>query len=778
MYRHEGRIGASSRVRMGLSVIRCLILIILATILLEPIRVRILRKWIDSYTIVLVDNSSSMDLQDSYRDDLARERVKNLLERDEIGTVRRSDVISPILGKNDRNFLRALAKNNRVKLYTFSNVPEHQATIRASWEKTSSNDQDDNNKTTTLVQVENAPIKFEATGSSTNIELAIRRTVESLSSSPIAGVVVLSDGGFNQGASSEDTARYARDLRLPVHVIGLGDPASPRNIRVNEFLAPENVFAEDPFSLTARFTSQGLAGETISVQLRERDATRSGEGQLVASKNMRISQDGAVQEIKFQRSQERVGRYIYTVEIPVLESESVAQDNSRQRTVNIIDARTRVLVISGGPSWEYRFVSRLLERDETFEVSCWLQSADLSAVRDGNTVIDHLPIMADELYEYDVIILMNPDPIELDNAWCRMIDTWVTEFGGGLLVTAGRSHTPTMLRERSLKPLHDLLPVTQDPEVDILLNQIGHYQLSGTGVEIPSTVFGHPVLQLADDNASNRLAWQGLGDVYWYYPVMREKPAATVLMRHAHPRMRNAYGGHILAAVQFVGAGRSGYLGFDSTWRWRRHGIELFDRFWVQLVRFLAEGRLLGGTKRGMLETQSDEYSLGDAIKVTARLFNSRYEPLRMDELRAEYLVEERRNHFALIARKDQPGWYEGQFIPDRIGAYSITVRPPRTTDEEPIEIIKEIRVTLPNIEIIRPQMDRAKLIILAEQSFGGQYFEVDEALEIPEIIPDLHAEIPIRSRPTTLWDNSLTLTILVILLSLEWGVRKWNRLL
>jgi hypothetical protein len=49
---------------------------------------------------------------------------------------------------------------------------------------------------------------------------------------------------------------------------------------------------------------------------------------------------------------------------------------------------------------------------------------------------------------------------------------------------------------------------------------------------------------------------------------------------------------------------------------------------------------------------------------------------------------------------------------------------------------------------------------------------------EVPSLIPDLHAEIPVRSRPTTLWDNWVTLAVLVALLAVEWAVRKWNRLL
>ena len=83
-----------------------------------------------------------------------------------------------------------------------------------------------------------------------------------------------------------------------------------------------------------------------------------------------------------------------------------------------------------------------------------------------------------------------------------------------------------------------------------------------------------------------------------------------------------------------------------------------------------------------------------------------------------------------------------------------------------------------PNLEILHPQMNKAALITMAEQSNGGRYWEIDEVQALPGVIPDLHEEIPVRSRPTTLWDNWKVLTLLVSLLSVEWAVRKWSRLL
>ena len=74
--------------------------------------------------------------------------------------------------------------------------------------------------------------------------------------------------------------------------------------------------------------------------------------------------------------------------------------------------------------------------------------------------------------------------------------------------------------------------------------------------------------------------------------------------------------------------------------------------------------------------------------------------------------------------------------------------------------------------------MDRQALMTLARQSDGGQYFEVDETMLIPPLIPDRHEVTTTKSRPIVLWDRWWTLALLVSLLSVEWGVRKWSRLL
>ena len=784
MYRREGRMGASTPMRLVMAGLRCAALLTLGLILLEPVRVRILRRWIESYTLVMLDTSASMDLVDRYRDAETAGRVQAVMNDPQAQAARRMDVAEKIMRGGEPPLLADLSANNSVKFYTFDDDAQPVASYAAEGGRRNAQSEEEAGRDKPDASEARAnppaplPEQFSAAGPATNLDRAVREAVETLGTAPIAGIVVLTDGGINAGGSAEEIARYARERRVPVHIVGIGDPTMPRNLRVTHILAPENALQKDPFALTATFATEGIDGERVRVELLEQNVTESGEPRVVASRDVVVGPGGAVAPVTFERQPESKGRYAYTVQAPALPDESITEDNSRQVTVNVVDARTRALLIAGEPNWTYRYLTTLLQRDDTIDVSCWLQSADMTAVRDGDTIIDHLPTTAEELFAYDVIILLDPDKTDLDEEWAALVDQWVTKFGGGLLYTAARPHSPAFMRDPTFKSLVDLLPVSPDPEADLILNQIGHYQTLASPIEVSPEAAQHAILRVTDNASADAAAWQSFTEVYWHYPVLREKPVATVLLRHGNPRMRNNYGGHVLAAVQFAGSGRTGFMAFDGTWRWRRFGQEWFERFWVQTIRYLAEGKLLGGKGRGALLVDKDRPAIGDAVVVSARLLDQRYEPVREERIAGWYEVDNDRRELNLVATPQRPGWFEGRIVPDRAGRYRIGIFPPGSAGDGEGALERDVLVSRPNLEIMQPQLHKAKLQTLAEQSAGGRYWEVDQAGELVKAIPDLHEVVPIRSRPVTLWDNGKMLALLVGLLGVEWALRKWNRLL
>ncbi len=438
----------------------------------------------------------------------------------------------------------------------------------------------------------------------------------------------------------------------------------------------------------------------------------------------------------------------------------------------------RVLLISGSPSWEYRYLSRLLIRDTTFDASCWLQSADIEAVRDGNTIIDRLPATAEDLYQYDAIIMLDPDPSEFGPGWAKAVESLVSDYGGGVLYQSSRKFTAQFMRDPAVKDLVNMLPVSRDPEADLLLNRIGHYQTRPWPVDIAPETRNHPILRLEREGPGADVTWKDFAGVYWHYPVLREKSVATVLLRHGNPQMRNAYGTHVLLATQFVGAGRTAFMAFDGAWRWRRVGEEYYNQFWVHMIRYLVEGKLLGAKKRATLMTDSDTVQLGTPVKVNARLFDARYKPLEIQQIDAVWKRGGDRQKFTLTKSANRPGWYDGSFSPVRTGNYELSLTLSGSAGSDTVSISHQIQVVRPNIEVLDPQLNRDAIMALLERAPEGGYYEIDALDELADAIPDRHEVTTVKSRPLPLWDRWWSLVWLIGLLSVEWFVRKWVKLL
>ncbi len=173
MYRREGRMGASLTMRLVMAGLRCAALLTLALILLEPVRVRILRRWIESYTLILLDTSASMDLVDRYRDPETMSRVQSVMNDPQAQSARRIDVAEKIMRAGERQLLTDLTANNSVKLYAFDDDAKSVATYAVEGENRIPDAEEpakkpDDSGVRASESGSQLPVQFEATGPATN----------------------------------------------------------------------------------------------------------------------------------------------------------------------------------------------------------------------------------------------------------------------------------------------------------------------------------------------------------------------------------------------------------------------------------------------------------------------------------------------------------------------------------------------------------------------------------------------------------------------------------
>jgi hypothetical protein len=773
LYRRERRAGTTLRQRMLLSGLRCAVIVLLAVVWLQPVLARYMHRQLESVTLVLVDSSASMSVADTYPDREDRERVHRALGEETAngGDVSKSRlaVAGRVLERDRGRLLHELAEKNTVELGLFGDDYRRIGQPGPALDSEGAQGGEAQSRAGTPLLEE-----AEARAPATDLGRSLRQAVESHAGKPIAAVVVVSDGQFNRGEPTEVIARYARSRKIPIHTVGVGDPSPARNLTVTAIEAPSNVFVKDPFQVTAFVRAEGLKDTSIPVELLER---RGEADELigVATKEATVDAEGRIEPVTFTHELAEAQETRLVVRVPLLEGEVVQEDNRQETKVRALEDKMRVLLVSGGPSWEYRYLMRLLERDATVDVSCWLQSAGERAVRDGNTVIDHLPREREELFEYDCVILMDPRPEAFDPAWAANVEAMVGSFGSGLLYVAGRTYTPRFMHSADTAAIIQILPVSIDASAsDLVLNELGHTQQTAWPLSVPAEAASHPVLSLSDQPGESMRTWSQLAGVYWHYPVRRAKPAATVLLRHSNPRMRDPDGGHVLLATQFYGSGRTGYLAFDTTWRWRRMGDRYFNRFWIRLLRHLVEGKLLSGEKRGLLQTERESYAVGEPVMVEARLLDTRYQPLDRPRVEAAVRMEDRLiETIELDAQTERPGWYRGRWVPTGTGLHEIQIDLPGSEGVAPARIQSAVQVHPPDLEFRQTRLDRGSLQTLAAESAGGEYLDIDEVGRLTELIPSRRASLVLTGQVDHLWDRWWTLMILVALLGTEWALRK-----
>lgn len=775
MYRREARGMVSPRLRWTLVACRVVTLCLLGLIGLEPVLVNYLHRRLDAFTLVLCDASASMALSDSYRQPEDAQRVEAVLGRPPVAGIERAALEDALLAGGDRRLIAALSKRNQVKVLQFSDQIDDRATLASSSAREAS-----------------SPPRIQPVGPATDVSAAVRAAIDQLGGLPVAAVVLLSDGGFNRGESPDAIARMLKQRGIPLYAVGVGDPAEPINVAVTDIIAPRTAFKNDPFSVSVRLTARNAGDQPIQVDLLERRANSSEPARIIGSRSISATTAGPLEPITFERKVSEPGEISYIARAVALSHEAVVSDNEREilPAVQILDDQMRVLLIAGSPSYDYRFLARMLERDKSVNVSTWLQSADNGAVRDGTTIITELPTRQEDLFQYDAILFIDPDPEEFDPVWASLVAAFTIDHAGGVLYAAGNKYSGRFFRSPKTQSIVEMLPVLPEPDAEIILNELGQYQTRAWPLIIPDQAISDPILRQSDNLAENRLIWSSLEGVYWHYPVRREKPLANVLMRHSNPRMANAAGPHVLMATQLVGAGRSAFVGFNSTWRWRRDDETYFNRFWIQMLRFLVEGRLLGGRSRGLIMTPKDQYELGESVVLTIRALDTAFNPLLVPELELEVIrpaadgtsaVEDPDGPVVLTPIPDREGYYQGRFIPRRHGAYRFILHLPGRTasrpaaDERPIR--KEISVRPSDIEMQNTALNKKALTRLAEAS-GGKYFEIDQTDRLADRIPDASRSYVMRERPRPLWDNAYILIALIGVLTLEWALRKRAKLL
>ncbi len=761
LYKWEGR-NLGKGLRLVIGGLRLLALATLTLMLIDIVLVIDRRERARSHLLVLVDTSESMNLTDPY-DDAAARRISAGLR----GTTDVSDADAASVREQSRleiarqalePILKELAEGRELAIYGFDG--------RA-----------------TRVEGPDPLAALNPRGASTAIGDALGQALAAHRGQPLAGVLIASDGQSNGGEDPRKTSQQAGRDGTMIHTLVVGSERGPSNVRLTDIEVSPVVFVRDPLQMSVLLESQGMQGRSAHVKLERR---QSGEewaefGQV----EVPLGEDGSIQRVAFAWTPDLVGQFEFRASVADAGPELTDTDNAAVKTIKVVRQRIRVLIIAGAPSPEVQFMRNALLRDQVIELASWLQSAGDNYEQIGHRPVRRLPANPQELSYFDVVVLIDPNMKKLGPAWDEMLTKFVGEAGGGLIYVAGELYTNKIFEGGGSdgSAAADVswlgtLPVVWEPG---LYQSAADVRLSARdtwNLELTADGNDDPVFHFSPDQSKNREILASLPGMYWHFPVTRAKPGATVLAQHGDQRMRNQFGRHVLMALQRYGPGRTVFIGFDATYRWRYLHEQYFDGFWARLIDRVGRAKVLGGRYPFTLATDKSVYRTGDRVMLRVQLAGAQEEAASLGTLQCDVEVPGGEPaSYDLEPNPEQPGLLETSFTVEKGGAYVIRVSSALEAqrDASVRPATHTFRVEPPRQETDKPGTNRPLLEDVAKAS-GGRVFTPADAREIPAAFAIKEVERLIQYREE-LWDAPLWMLVIVTLLTAEWVLRKTYRM-
>lgn len=207
-----------------------------------------------------------------------------------------------------------------------------------------------------------APNKLSFDADQTNLSEAIRTINDNQDEAN--AVVMISDGIYTKG---QNPVFDAQNINIPIFSVGLGDTTSQKDLLVNSVSTNSTGFLHTNQSVNATISAKGFKGQSFQVQLKKGNKT-------LQTKTLTAEIDESLQDVQFELPLETEGLQQFTIEVPKLADEWTGANNTQRFSVDVKDAKQKVLSLAFEIHPDVKFVRSLLASDKNINLTSrtWL----------------------------------------------------------------------------------------------------------------------------------------------------------------------------------------------------------------------------------------------------------------------------------------------------------------------------------------------------------------------------------------------------------------------
>ena len=639
--------------------------------------------------------------------------------------------------------------------------------------------------------------KLDFDGPLTNLKGVLASLKDRFRDRPLAGAFLFTDGiSTTPGLSELDTQGLC-----PIYPVLFGSGVAHRDLAISHLTVTTTAFEDAPVTIQADVTQVGLDQAAVKATLLDET------GAQVKQETQTFGRDGAPLAIRFQFRPTRPGLSFYEVKVETdalaTDKESTAANNRRLTSVDRGSGPYRVLYLTGRPNWEFKFLNRAIESDEQLKMTGIIRVArrepkfDMRSrngeatnplfrgfdrtgeeterydqpvlvrlnTRDPNEFRSGFPKKPEDLFQFHAVIIDDLEAEFFTADQMSLLERFVSERGGGLLMLGGAESFRQGKYERT--PVGRMLP---------LYLEANDVAPSPSGYRLALTRDGwlQPWARLRSTELEEQSRLKELPRFLTVNRAGGLKPGATVIAEvfdaanQAHPAL----------AVQRFGRGRCAALLIGDLWRWQLDRTDSqrerddLGKAWRQTIRWL----IADVPDRIELRAVPDEESAQPLTRLEARIRTQEFQPQDNAAVNMTLKLPDG----SQIVQPAEPslkeaGLYESTFASRIPGSYRASVEV-TDGDGKPLGKSESGWVAAPAAqEFQRVAPDRELMERLAKQTGG----EVVSAANLESFVRGLPTrEAPLTESYTTpLWHQPWVLGLIVACLCGEWALRRWKGL-
>ncbi len=633
---------------------------------------------------------------------------------------------------------------------------------------------------------------YQTRGNETDLGAALADLSKLSREKATAGVVLITDGADlgPLGELRKDPGGLAAYLKrndllpsAPLSTVRVGGASPFPDLSVREVVADEYGFIRNQVQVKAQIAAQGLGARSVPV------AVKLG-GEVVAARTAELSEKGGVVEVELGFSPTRVGEFVYTVEVPVLSGERIAENNHREFKIKIIRDKVRVLQVVGRPSWDEQFLRRTLKQDPNIDLVSFMILRELTANPFRDDELSLIPFPTDEIFDkklhtFDLVIFQNFQYVPRYGILPRHLSNvrdFVVRDGGGFVMLGGDQSFAAGYYLGT--PIEEILPVS--------LQFAGSLFDAGKAVaferfapQLPAGVRLHPIMRLDFDPLRSEQMWKQLPPLDGVNRTGDLVPGAVALLTHPSLKTPTGKPAPVVAALG-VGKGRALAIATDTSWYWSFLPVDgggtnqAYLSFWREAIRWLTRDPAL---KQVNITTDRPRYRPGEEVRMEASVLDPSYAPvsdaavaMSLKSLAGEPIcsgpgrpVGEGR--YEMKCRAQGTGYLEAHAEASKVApaaaAGGAAASAPLGGDSAFVEVVALGR------EFERTDPDAELLSLLADLG-GGKALSIEDGKLSgdPAIIEERSYRI-LGSREMSLWDTPPALLLLAGLAICEWWLRR-----